>query len=125
MNLLPPDVGFGHDALKTIAELKKVFHLQRHMRDVSFQWEKDTAHQSDQTLFSIDGMWCDPFDLLVVGGITVLYPNDPVDSEHRAEAVEDTQQIEWDHAHEISLQPNKVEWKDEDSRTEGLCQSVP
>ena len=49
----------------------------------------------------------DPFDHLVVEGITLPYPYDPIKSENRFGAVVDeNQQIEWDDADEVSLQPN-------------------
>ena len=106
MNLLPPDVGFGHDALKTITELKEVFNLQRQMSDVHVN-EKGHHASIRSTLSNIHDICCAPFDLLIVEGIRLLYPYDPVQSEHRAEAVVDAQHIEWDEAHEISLWPNR------------------
>lgn len=75
---IPPDVGFGHDALQPIAELKERLDLQQTrttLGNVSTRVSRDAA----------------------------AYPDDAVESVDGGELKAQTEKVEWEDAENISL----------------------
>lgn len=78
---IPPDVGFGHDVLQPIAELKERLDLQQTRRtlgNVSMRASRDC-------------------------GAAAAYPDDAVESVDGGELKVQTEKVEWEDAENISL----------------------